>query len=66
MTAEILTQQAARAERLARATLDKMAFEGLMALAKEYRAKAEELSARTADRSTSRLAEDTGLNGLRP
>jgi hypothetical protein len=44
MTAEILTQQAARAERLARFTLDAMAFEGLMALAKEYRAKAEALS----------------------
>jgi hypothetical protein len=45
MTAEILTQQAARAERLARGTLDQMTFEGLMALAKEYRAKAEALSA---------------------
>ena len=42
MTAEILTQQAVRAERFARFTLDKMAFEGLMALAKEYRAKAED------------------------
>jgi hypothetical protein len=49
MTAEILNQQAARAERLARDILDKMAFEGLMALAKEYRAKAEELSAHPAD-----------------
>jgi hypothetical protein len=51
MTAEILTQQAARAERLARGTLDKMAFESLMALAKEYRAKAEEISAHPADPS---------------
>jgi hypothetical protein len=51
MTAEILTQQAARAERLARFTLDEMAFEALMALAKEYRAKAEALSTRTASPS---------------
>jgi hypothetical protein len=52
MTAEILTQQAVRAERLARGTLDQMAFEGLMALAKEYRAKAEALSARAAGPSS--------------
>jgi hypothetical protein len=52
MTAKILTQQAVRAERFARFTLDEMAFEGLMALAKEYRAKAEALSARTAGPST--------------
>jgi hypothetical protein len=52
MTAEILTQQAARAERLARGTLDQMAFEGLMALVKEYRAKAEAQSARAAGPST--------------
>jgi hypothetical protein len=53
MTAEILTQQAARAERLARGTLDQMAFEALMALAREYRVKAEELSAHPADLAAS-------------
>jgi hypothetical protein len=49
MTVEILTQQAARAERLARCMLDQMTFDGLMALAREYRAKAEALSAEPVD-----------------
>jgi hypothetical protein len=37
MTIEHLKEQAIRAERLAKSVLDRMALDGLMALASEYR-----------------------------
>jgi len=44
MTIEHLREQAIRAERLAKSVLDKMASDGLMALAREYRDRARALS----------------------
>jgi hypothetical protein len=44
MTIQHLTEQAIRAEHLAKSVLDKMASDGLMALASEYRERARALS----------------------
>jgi hypothetical protein len=57
MTIEHLREQAIRAERLAKSVLDKMAFYGLMALASEYRERAEELDRRLFELQQTKVAQ---------